>query len=67
MEMLIDVLSDRGFGVSYSSEAKVVPWKVDLQTGEILNKSVPAHSFRITWDTRSVRDAFKTVSVWGAF
>lgn len=56
MQMLIDVLTDRGFKVSHSAEVTHVPVQVDLTSGTIKNRKEKSHRFRISWDCSSVRD-----------
>ena len=45
-DMLIDVLSDRGFSVAYLHDTQPVPVSVDLQTGFIKTKMEGFHNFR---------------------
>lgn len=63
VDMLIDVLSDRGFSVAHSVEERVVPHSIDLKTGEIKNEIQDLHSFRITFDKENVRDLSTPASV----
>jgi adenylate kinase family enzyme len=63
VDMLIDVLSDRGFSVAHSVEERVVPHSIDLKTGEIKNEVQDLHSFRITFDKENVRDLSTPASV----
>ncbi len=46
VDMLIDVLSDRGFSVAHSAEERLVPERVDLKTGEIESRVELVHKFR---------------------
>ena len=46
VDMLIDVLSDRGFSVAHSGEERVVPERVDLKTGEVESRVELVHKFR---------------------
>ncbi|KAK2079296.1 hypothetical protein QBZ16_002987 [Prototheca wickerhamii] len=62
-EMLIDILTDRGFSVAHSEDQRVVPRRVDLATGEILCDSECVHVFRITFDKENVRDLSTPVSI----
>lgn len=55
-QMLIDILTDRGFRASHSVEVAHVPTHIDLQTGMIKLRKECKHRFNINWDTRSVRD-----------
>ncbi|GAX75664.1 hypothetical protein CEUSTIGMA_g3108.t1 [Chlamydomonas eustigma] len=53
-QMLIDVLTDRGFKVSHAAEVTHIPVQVDLTTGLIKNRKETRHRFRINWDSSSV-------------
>lgn len=55
IDMLIDVLTDRGFHVWYEEEKKHVPAKVDLSTGTIHSSTEIVHLFRIKFRVTSVR------------
>ena len=46
VDMLIDVLSDRGFSVAYLYDSQPLPVSVDLQTGIIKTKMDGYHNFR---------------------
>lgn len=59
VQVLIDVLTDRGFSVSHTSEVSHVPTTFDLQTGAIRCRRDVRHRFHIGWDTRNVRDMAK--------
>lgn len=63
VDMLIDVLSDRGFSVAHAVEDRVVPRRIDMSTGEILSDWEEVHSFRITFDKENVRDLSTPSSV----
>ena len=56
VDMLIDILTDRGFSVAHFLEERVVPWRMDTRTGEISNHIEDIHSFRITFDKENIRD-----------
>ena len=56
LQMLIDVLTDRGFRASHSGEVTHVPVQIDLSSGLIRNRKESRHRFRISWDCSSVRD-----------
>lgn len=45
-DMLMDILTDRGFATAYFMDEQVVPASVDLQTGEIRNRYEYMHHFR---------------------
>ena len=55
-QILIDVLTDRGFKASHSAEISQVPVSVDLTTGLIKTRKDIKHRFSISWDSQSVRD-----------
>jgi adenylate kinase family enzyme len=56
VDILVDVLSDRGFSVAHSIEERVVPIKVDLKTGSVDSIMEDVHKFRITFQQENVRD-----------
>ncbi|KAL4430829.1 hypothetical protein ABPG75_006085 [Micractinium tetrahymenae] len=56
VDILIDVLSDRGFSVAHTLEERWVPQRIDLQTGDISCRPDPIHIFRVTFDKENVRD-----------
>ncbi|CAK0784866.1 hypothetical protein CVIRNUC_008071 [Coccomyxa viridis] len=56
-DMLIDILTDRGFSVAHTMDERIVPERLDLQTGKIECSVKQVNHFRITFETRSVRDA----------
>lgn len=62
-DILIDILTDRGFSVAHAEEVRVVPRRVDLATGEISCDSECVHVFRITFDKENVRDLSTPVSI----
>ena len=45
-DMLIDVLSDRGFSVAYLYDTQSIPVSFDLDTGAIKTKQDGFHNFR---------------------
>lgn len=55
-QILIDILTDRGFKASHSAEVSQVPISVDLSTGLIKTRKDIKHRFSISWDSQSVRD-----------
>jgi hypothetical protein len=63
VDILIDVLSDRGFSVAHTLEERLVPERIDLATGEIACRPDPIHIFRITFDKENVRDLSTPTSV----
>lgn len=56
VDILIDVLSDRGFHVSYIPDVTRIPVKIDKQTGDIYHQTFVAHGFKIRFAVQSVRD-----------
>lgn len=58
-DMFIDVLTDRGFKVSFTRrEVEGYPVRVDPQTGAVQRSStVPLHSFRISFPGGNVRES----------
>jgi len=54
-EMLIDVLSDRGFSCSHMVEERMIPYKIDFHTGEVKCEPHVTHRFRITYQTINTR------------
>ena len=56
VDILTDVLSDRGYHVSYWREVTQIPLRVDLRTGQIALERRLTHRFKITFAVSSVRD-----------
>lgn len=56
VDVLTDVLSDRGYHVTYAPRVVQLPVKVDIQTGEITYKKQITHFFKIRFMVSSVRD-----------
>ena len=56
VDMLIDILTDRGFNVAHFVEERLVPRRVDMKTGAIQMESEDVHSFRITFNKENIRD-----------
>lgn len=63
VDMLIDVLTDRGFSAAHTAEERVVPKRFDLRTGEVDTATEEVHCFRITFDKENVRDLTTPASV----
>lgn len=55
-QILIDILTDRGFKASHSAEVSLVPVSVDLTSGLIKTRKDIKHRFSISWDSQTVRD-----------
>ena len=56
VDMLIDILTDRGFNVAHFVEERLVPRQVDMRSGKILSETEDVHSFRITFNKENIRD-----------
>lgn len=57
VDMLLDVLSDRGFKATYCRETVLVPVSVDAGTGNITVRSQPQHRFRFLLEQAGEREA----------
>eukprot|EP00892_Ulva_mutabilis_P001962 jgi/Ulvmu1/11767/UM008_0181.1 len=55
-DMFIDVLTDRGFSVSYMRRVTPVPVRIDAATGEVHTRRSITHCFRIQFPGGTVRD-----------
>ena len=56
VDMLVDILTDRGFSVAHFVEERIVPQRMDKKTGEIANTVEDVHSFRITFSKENIRE-----------
>jgi hypothetical protein len=56
VDIMIDVLTDRGFSVSYRRKLHTIPARIELKTGAIHTIRLWWHVFRITFPGGSVRD-----------
>ena len=56
VDILIDILTDRGFNVAHFVEDRIVPRRVDMKTGLIQSITEDVHSFRITFNKENIRD-----------
>ena len=45
-DIFVDILADRGFSAAHMREERIVPLRLDLQTGEIFNQHEEIHKFR---------------------
>eukprot|EP00879_Flechtneria_rotunda_P013085 GHRR01013665.1.p1 GENE.GHRR01013665.1~~GHRR01013665.1.p1 ORF type:complete len:269 (+),score=60.10 GHRR01013665.1:252-1058(+) len=63
IDMMVDVLTDRGFHVCYVREDSAIPERVDLNTGAISYSLRPSHKFKITFDARGPRDEIKALEL----
>jgi adenylate kinase len=50
VDILIDVLTDRGFSVAHAQENRLKPLRVNLTTGDVECEEEGVHAFRITFD-----------------
>lgn len=66
IDMLIDILSDRGFHVSYSTFIKETPYLFQSHTGAILCRETTYHRFKIAFRVSSVRDGVELAPGWGS-
>jgi hypothetical protein len=57
VDMLLDVLSDRGFKATYCKETVVVPVSIDTETGNIVVRPQPQHRFRFSLEQAGEREA----------
>lgn len=55
-DMLLDVLSDRGFSGSHIINERIIPARVNPDTWEIVNHTDFIHKFRITFEKQGVRE-----------
>lgn len=57
VDMLLDVLSDRGFKATYCKETVMVPVSIDAATGSIMVRPQPQHRFRFSLEQVGEREA----------
>jgi hypothetical protein len=57
VEMTLDILSERGFFVSYDLHTDYVPANIDLNTGLITCNQIRTHVFTINWQPPTIRTA----------
>lgn len=55
IDMVLDVLSERGYGVTYREVETYIPDRVDLATGEIATRAEKHHLFRVTFERPKIR------------
>lgn len=55
-DMFIDVLTDRGFSVSYMRRVAPIPVRIDTTAGEVYSRRFITHVFRIQFPGGTVRD-----------
>lgn len=55
MEMLIDIVSERGYYAWAIVETKDIPARVDLSTGEITCRKKPLYKFQFRWSGSTIR------------
>ncbi|GBF89078.1 adenylate kinase [Raphidocelis subcapitata] len=56
VDMLLDVLADRGFQASYARERVDVPVSFDAATGAVATEERPLHRFVVRFEAAGVRD-----------
>ncbi|KAI8462363.1 MAG: hypothetical protein J3K34DRAFT_191729 [Monoraphidium minutum] len=56
VDMIVDVLTDRGYHVCYIREELAVPVHIDPATFAVACAREPVHRFRISFETKGVRD-----------
>ncbi|GMH36998.1 hypothetical protein BSKO_04871 [Bryopsis sp. KO-2023] len=56
IDVFVDVLTDRGFHVSYQQTEERTPMKIDLTTGEVHSDVAILHRFKMTFEVSCVRD-----------
>ncbi|WIA29745.1 hypothetical protein OEZ86_012222 [Tetradesmus obliquus] len=57
VDMMLDVLCDRGFQAHYVREVMPVPVRFDAASGQIQTKLQAMHRFKFSFDASGVRDA----------
>jgi hypothetical protein len=57
VDMLLDVLTDRGFKATYCRESVVVPVSIDSASGNITVRAQPQHRFRFSLEQVGEREA----------
>lgn len=57
VDMLLDILSDRGFKATYCKETVVVPVSIDTERGNITVRPQPQHRFRFSLEQAGEREA----------
>lgn len=55
MDIVLDVLSERGFFVTAHKETRTIPVKVDLKTGDIISESMSEWVFLIRFKRSVIR------------
>lgn len=63
VSMLIDILTDRGYQVSYVREEVAVPNHIDMATGKIVLRREPVHRFRVGFESQGVRQEYKAMEI----
>ncbi|MEW5309977.1 MAG: hypothetical protein WDW38_001815 [Sanguina aurantia] len=61
-QILIDILTDRGYSTSHGTMVQHVPVSMDFTTGLIKNTKKILHKFTISWDTSGVRERAMEIS-----
>jgi adenylate kinase len=55
VNMLLDVLSERGFSVVLDVLRESVPSQIDLQTGKIINETIRVYKFEVQFERPKIR------------
>jgi hypothetical protein len=55
--MFLDILSERGYAVSYVRDVRSLPLRVDLKTGEVFFKEELSHKFKIGFPRSVIRSS----------
>eukprot|EP00877_Chromochloris_zofingiensis_P000326 jgi/Chrzof1/10294/Cz04g36080.t1 len=66
VDMLVDIMTDRGFHVCYVREEIPTPTRINLDHGVIICDREVVHKFKISFERKGVRDDLKGPGVtWG--
>mmetsp|Transcript_15099 Transcript_15099/g.26786 ORF Transcript_15099/g.26786 Transcript_15099/m.26786 type:complete len:566 (-) Transcript_15099:1070-2767(-) len=63
IQIVIDVLTDRGFYVSHHLDKRYKPVRVDFTTGLIESEEEVQQKFTVSWEVKGVRDMVKAMEV----
>jgi adenylate kinase len=58
VDMIMDILSERGYHVSVDTQTTEIPKKINLESGQILTESVVLHIFTIRFKEIQIRGVF---------
>lgn len=59
VDMLVDIMTDRGFHVCYVREEIPTPTRINLDHGVIICDREVVHKFKISFERKGVRDDLK--------